>query len=157
MDNFMGCSQMMFGSKVRFCVTFKQNEQDFYIWCRRYYHNFKCTVSAMDLEGAVGANLPSSRECVIAHGHEIKVQDIGWEREAESFSIPTKDEGDKEILYITVSPDELRLGICVGQRLIKESFVVTEIIIYSRNRIGDQYGPWELRKMRDFEFHDACM
>jgi hypothetical protein len=25
MNNFMGCSQMMFGSKVRFCVTFKQN------------------------------------------------------------------------------------------------------------------------------------
>ena len=26
MFNFMNASQMMFGSKVRFCVTYKQNE-----------------------------------------------------------------------------------------------------------------------------------
>lgn len=71
MMNFMGCSQMMFGSKVRNCVTFKQNEQDFYVWCRRYQHNFKCRISKTDLEKAVGVNLYTSHQYVIAHGHQI--------------------------------------------------------------------------------------
>ena len=35
MGNFMECSQMMFGSKVRFAVSFKQNERDFNVWCRK--------------------------------------------------------------------------------------------------------------------------
>ena len=120
MFNYMNCSQMMFGAKVRFCVTFKQNQQDFSIWCRKYYHNFKVTITEQDLEGSCGANIPSSDQCVIAHGANVVVYDIHTHKILYSFSVPTKDEPDKEILYMTVSLDELRIGICIGRKLIRD-------------------------------------
>lgn len=41
MYNFMNCSQMMFGSLVRYCITFKTNQPNFSIWVRKAWHNFK--------------------------------------------------------------------------------------------------------------------
>ena len=71
------------------------------------------------------------------------------------FNIPgISDDADKEILYVTVSPDELKLGICVGQKLIKNVMKVTEIVIYNRESTQSDFG---LQKMRDFEFEDACL
>ena len=67
MFNFMNCSQMMFGSKVRFSVTFKQNEPTFNVWTRKYYHNFKVNKSKDNLEGAIGLNL-DKEHYVIGHG-----------------------------------------------------------------------------------------
>lgn len=154
MFNYMNCSQMMFGAKVRFGVTFKQNQQDFSIWGRKYYHNFKVTITEMDLEGAVGANIPSSKQCVIAHGARVVVYDINTHKILYFFLVPTKDELDKEILYMTVSDDELRIGICIGRKGIRDSQEVTEIVVYNREGLDDKF---ELEKVRDFEFADSCM
>lgn len=76
MFNFMGASQMMFGSKVRFCVTFKTNQPNFSIYCRKYYHNFKVAISNENLEGAVGANIAKSQQYIIADDREVTIYDM---------------------------------------------------------------------------------
>lgn len=40
MYNYMSCSQMMFGSAVRYCITYKTNQKSFDIYRRRYEHDF---------------------------------------------------------------------------------------------------------------------
>ena len=53
MFNFMKCTQMMIGSKVRFCVTYKTNEKSFDIYRRKYEHSFKVPVwPGENLEGS---------------------------------------------------------------------------------------------------------
>jgi len=57
MYNFMQCSQMMFGSRVRYGITFKTNQPGFNIYTRKYYHNYKVAMNTDNYEGAVGCNL----------------------------------------------------------------------------------------------------
>ena len=44
MYNFMGCNQMMIGSKVRYAITYKTNERGFDIYQRKYMHNLRVCV-----------------------------------------------------------------------------------------------------------------
>lgn len=44
MYNYMRCSQMMFGPKVRYCVTYKNNQRSFDIYRRKYEHDFTVPV-----------------------------------------------------------------------------------------------------------------
>ena len=59
MFNFMTCNQMMFGSKVRYSVTYKTNQKSFDIYRRKYWHDFKVPISAENLEGSIGVELRS--------------------------------------------------------------------------------------------------
>lgn len=72
MYNFMNCSQMMFGSMVRYCITFKTNQPNFHIWVRKAYHNFKVALTNENMEGSMGANLKSFNQYVMT---ERKVDD----------------------------------------------------------------------------------
>ena len=70
----------------------------------------------------------------------------------QSFSVPINDQ-DIEILYLTVSADDQKIGIALGKTLIKEGYLLTEIAIYIRN---EESGQFELEKLRDFDFSDSC-
>ena len=50
--NYMNCSQMLFGRKVRYCIAYKTNQKSFEIYTRKYMHNFKLPVSQENLEGS---------------------------------------------------------------------------------------------------------
>lgn len=58
MYNYMQCSMMMFGARVRFSITYKTNQPGLTIYTRKYFHNFKVGLSTQNLEGALGVNLP---------------------------------------------------------------------------------------------------
>ena len=49
MSNYMNCNQMMFGSKVRYCVTYKTNQKSFDIYRRKYWHDFKVPITDENL------------------------------------------------------------------------------------------------------------
>lgn len=49
---------MMFGSKVRYGITYKTNQRSFDIYRRKFMHNLKVNVLADNLEGAFGMSLP---------------------------------------------------------------------------------------------------
>lgn len=57
MYNYMGCNQCMFGSKVRYCVTYKTNQKSFDIYRRRCWHDFKVPITEENLEGSLGMEL----------------------------------------------------------------------------------------------------
>ena len=45
MYNYMNCNQMMFGSKVRYGVTYKTNQRSFDIYRRKFQHDFKVSIN----------------------------------------------------------------------------------------------------------------
>jgi len=73
----------------------------------------------------------------------------------QEWSIPTKSQKDDdiEILYLTISPDETKIGVCLGRTLIKDHQEITELAIYKKSPDGR----FELEKLRDFDLHDACI
>jgi len=154
MYNFMQCSQMMFGTRVRFGISFKANQPGFQIYTRKFFHNYKVAIDNKNHEGAIGCNLSSTKEFVMAEKTVIKVYKQEPIQRVFEWTIPSKGkDNDIEILYLTVSPDEQKIGICLGRVLIKDHKEITEIVIYKRNRQGE----FELEKMRDFEFDDTCI
>ena len=65
MFNFMGCDQMMFGSKVKYGITYKSNQKSFDIYRRKYIHDFKVPVSNLDFEGSVGIEFEKHNAFVV--------------------------------------------------------------------------------------------
>lgn len=67
--------------------------------------------------------------------------------------MPTRDEADKEILYISISHDEKLIGVCVGRHGIREDDIeITELVIYSRRSTEEEFS---LTKVCAFDNKDA--
>lgn len=58
MFNFMDCTQMLFGSRVRYCITFKLNQKSFEVYKRKYVHDLKANVVKENLEGCKALAIP---------------------------------------------------------------------------------------------------
>jgi hypothetical protein len=63
---YMSCSQLMFGARVRFGVSFKVDQPGFTIFTRKYFHNFKVQLDTENYEGALGVNLSKHKKYVMA-------------------------------------------------------------------------------------------
>lgn len=121
MNNFMQCSQMMFGTRVRYGITFKANQPGIQIYTRKFYHNFKVSITNKNFEGAVGSNLSTINAYVMAEKTQIGIYDQHNFVQRQSWSIPTKAQNsDIEILFMTVSHDQQRIGVALGRKLIKD-------------------------------------
>lgn len=59
MYNYMGCSTMMFGSKVKYGITYKTNQKGFNLYRRKYEHDYKINVVQENLEGAKALEIKS--------------------------------------------------------------------------------------------------
>jgi hypothetical protein len=59
MFNYMGCSTMMFGSRVRYGITYKANQKGFNLYRRKYEHDYKVNVAQKNLEGAKALEIKS--------------------------------------------------------------------------------------------------
>lgn len=56
------------------------------------------------------------------------------------------------MLFIKISHKEQKLAMTVGEELIKNTFNITDIIIYRKNVKGG----FDLQKEMPFEIPDAC-
>lgn len=72
MYNYVNCSQMMFGSRVRYCVTYKTNQKSFDIYRRKYEHNFNVNAVTTNHDGAIGLSIESMNAFVVADIKTIK-------------------------------------------------------------------------------------
>jgi hypothetical protein len=75
MKNYMSCSQMMFGMKVRYSITYKVNEKAFNIYTRRLEHDFKSTISVENFESAIGMELKSTNQFLVTQIDKVFVLD----------------------------------------------------------------------------------
>jgi hypothetical protein len=75
MYNFMGCNQMMFGSKVRYSVTYKTNQRSFDVFRRKYIHDFKVPMCQENFEGALTLELPKVNCFLVARVDKVMMFD----------------------------------------------------------------------------------
>jgi len=75
MFNFMQCNQMMFGSKVRYGVTYKTNQRSFDIYRRHYWHDFKVPISEENLEGSIGVPLDKQGTYLVSKINKVLIYD----------------------------------------------------------------------------------
>ena len=75
-NNFMDCTQMMFGSKVRYGITFKTNQKSFDIWSRSYEHGFNANVVKENLDGSIGLAIETMDAFLIGKLNEVKFYDV---------------------------------------------------------------------------------
>jgi len=75
MYNYMGCNQMMIGSKVRYAVTYKTNERGFDVYQRKYMHNLRVCVDDQNFEGSKAIEILSSNLILVTKIDEVLMYD----------------------------------------------------------------------------------
>jgi len=73
MFNFMGCNQMMFGSKVRYGITYKTNQKAFKVYRRKYIHDFRVPLTSDNMEGSRGLDLSKYNKILVTKIDKIFV------------------------------------------------------------------------------------
>ena len=75
MNNYMKCSVMMFGSKVRYGVTFKINDKGFDVHTRKYSHDFMVPFNDDNFEGSLCQEIPRMKILLISSVDKILIYD----------------------------------------------------------------------------------
>lgn len=76
MYNYMKCSQMMFGSKVRYGITYKTNQRSFDVYRRKYQHNIQTVVNNDNFEGCKGLEILTSNIFLVSKVDKVLIFDI---------------------------------------------------------------------------------
>ena len=62
---------MMFGSAVKYCITYKTNQCNFNVYTRRFTHDFKVNVAQFNYEGSIGLNIKKMNVILVSNVNEI--------------------------------------------------------------------------------------
>ena len=90
MFNFMNCSQMMFGSKVKYCVTFKTNQKSFDIYRRKFEHDFRPNIVSDNLDGEKGLEINTMNAFAVTKINKVHFYDVDTYREIKDALIEIK-------------------------------------------------------------------
>ena len=67
---------MMFGSKVKYGITYKTNQKSFDIWRREYQHNFCSNVVSENFSGCIGIPIESMNALCVSKIDEVKFYNL---------------------------------------------------------------------------------
>lgn len=87
MFNYMNCVQMMIGSKVKYCVTYKNGQRSFNVFRAKYQHDFRLSVLSKNLEGAKAMELTKSNRFLVARLDQILIFDSNTYQEIHKIPI----------------------------------------------------------------------
>lgn len=81
---------MMFGPKVKFCITYKNNEAGFDVYTRKFTHSLTANVIKDDLEGSHGLHIESMNAFLISKKDTIRMYDSQTYQEMSDHCIQVK-------------------------------------------------------------------
>ena len=67
---------MMFGSKKKYCITYKNNQKSFEVYTRKYEHSFRAAIVEDDFSSSRALLIPSMNAFLVSKGSIIKFYDI---------------------------------------------------------------------------------
>ena len=121
MANFMGCNQMMFGSRVRYGITYKTNQKAFTVYRRKFIHDFRVPILLDNLEGSMGLDLSTMKTILISKVDKIYMLDNKDFKEFGQIPIkllPTETREPNQIISMVKSNCETLLAVISGKNLI---------------------------------------
>lgn len=164
MFNFMTCNQMMFGSKVRYCVTYKTNQKSFAIYRRKYWHDFKVPISTENLEGSIGLELASMNTYLVSKIDKVIMYSSETFKEVAKIDITLLKADTREpnqVIAIQKDEDEQYLAIISGKILIMNEQKTNQLFIYKRYPSNSGVDKFEFVNrvlLKDIEFFkQVCM
>mmetsp|Transcript_2923 Transcript_2923/g.4513 ORF Transcript_2923/g.4513 Transcript_2923/m.4513 type:complete len:120 (-) Transcript_2923:2833-3192(-) len=113
---------MMFGPKVRYCVTYKMNQRSFDIYRRKYWHDFKVPIQQENLEGSMGLEFPSMNVFLVSKVDKVHIYDSSTFEYRGSVPIELLKADTREpnqVISMQKSHDEQLLAVISGKKLIK--------------------------------------
>ena len=96
MFNYMQCQQMMFGSKVKYGITFKTNERSFTIYKRKYENCLSAPVIRKDFEGSKALELHTARSLVVTKKDQVFIYDANTFKKIEKLEISLLKSEERE-------------------------------------------------------------
>ena len=78
---------MMFGSKQKYCVTFKTNQKSFDIYRRKYEHDFRPNIVSQNLDGEKGLEIYSMNAFAVSKIDTIHFYDVTTYKEIKEAMI----------------------------------------------------------------------
>ena len=141
-NNFMSCNRMMFGSKVKYCITFKTNQKSFDIWSRVNQHSFNSNVLQENLDGSVGLPMESMDAFLVGRDNYVKFFNIDTYLELKHCIItipliPSTTREPAEIISLQTNKDENVLAVISGKNLCMNEQFANQLFIYRRKRDSD--------------------
>ena len=144
MQNYMNCSQMMFGSKVKYGITYKTNNKSIDIHRRKYEHDFRLNVIEDDLDGSRGLPIDSMNAFLVSKIDTVKFYSIDTFREIEECKIKialekaeSNEREKNEIITMQISACQKMLAIISGKNLIMNEQKPSKLYLYKRTKNQD--------------------
>ena len=99
---------MMFGSKVKYGITYKTNTKSFDIHRRKFEHDYKVNVVSDDYDGSRGLPIESMNAFLVSRIDKINFYDIDTYQEiyASELTIPllkSEEREPNEIISMQIS------------------------------------------------------
>ena len=166
MFNYMQCNQMMFGSKVRYGVTYKTNQRSFDIYRRRYWHDFKVPISNENLEGSLGVEINSMNSFLVSKIDKVTIHDSDTFEPVDTLPIQLLKADTREpnqVIAIQKSKDEQYLAIISGKILIMNEQKTNQLFIFKRKKGAGKNGRDSFEQIHRVvlkeipEFTQVCM
>lgn len=135
MFNFMGCNQMMFGSRVKYGITYKTNQKSFDVYRRRFIHDYKVPISHEILEGSMGLDLPSMNAFLVTNIDKIYVHDSETYQRIGEMPITllkTETREPNQIIALRKSNDDRYIACISGKNLIMKQQKPNQLFIFKR-------------------------
>ena len=111
----------MFGSKVKYGITYKTNQRSFAIYRRKYAHNFKVNVCNDNLEGSKGLEFPSMKLFLVSKIDRIMIYDSSNYQYIDEIPITllkTETREPNEVIAMQKCQNDEYLAIISGKNLI---------------------------------------
>jgi len=169
MYNYMNCTQMMFGSKVKYCITYKTNQKSFDIYTRKYEHDFRVNVVNRNMNGSIGLPILQLNAFLVSNLNEINVFDVDTFQEIKSSKIVInllKTAGEREpneVIAMQVCQKGEILAVISGKKLIMNMQKPNQLFLFRRmqsSKVGemDKFELFKRIVIKDIEImNDICM
>jgi hypothetical protein len=123
MYNYMQCSYMMIGPKVRYCVTYKNAMKGYNIYRAKYVHNFKVNVENKNLEGSKVMELTTINGFMVTTKSGVLLYDSNNFQKIGALDITLLESVEREpneVLAIQKCQNEEYLAVLTGKNLIMQ-------------------------------------
>ena len=146
MYNYMGCNQCMFGSKVRYAVTYKTNQRAFDIYRRKANHDFKVPITEENLEGSMGLELETMGTYLVTKIDQVIMYDSRTFKEVSKIPIAllkTETREPNQVIAMQKCQDEEYLAIISGKILIMNEQKTNQLFIFKRVKSNGEIDKFE--------------
>ena len=131
----------MFGSRVKYGITYKTNNRSIDIHRRKYEHDFRLTVVMDDLDGSRGLPIESMKSFLVSKVDMVKFYNIDTFQEHKECQIKInlmktgENERERnEIITMQISSCQRMLAIITGKNLIMNEQLPNQMFIFKRTK-----------------------